>query len=144
MSLLLTVLLCLVVQLCMGDQPVEEVITTTKVHLLGDWSEKSPTAPDVQAATQYAVEMYNAQPRVKKVFKLVSIDAAKVKATNVINFEIEAVLKKTKCRKDENHDLKSCSLGKKEIRCHFVVTWDPRNDKHQLVHHKCKKTDNTV
>lgn len=32
MSPRLSVLMCLVVQLCLGDQPVEEVITTSKLE----------------------------------------------------------------------------------------------------------------
>ncbi|XP_047426605.1 cystatin-F [Mugil cephalus] len=140
MSVPLSALICLtVVQLCMGVQPVEEVITTKKVPKLGDWVKKSPDTNDVQEAAKHAMEMFNTKSKGKKMFKLVSITNAKAKVTNTIHFKINAILGKTKCLKSENHDLDSCSLDKKSLKCHFEVTFDPRDNKHELWTHKCKK-----
>ena len=46
------------------------------MHLLGDWSERSPDSNDVKEAAQFAVSMFNTRSKNKKVFKLISITAA--------------------------------------------------------------------
>ncbi|KAM4720597.1 cystatin-8 isoform 1-T2 [Anableps anableps] len=140
MSLPLSLLICLsVFQLCVGDQPVEEIITTRNVALLGGWTVKHPESEDVQKATRYAVEVFNKKSKAKKMFKLVSVNSAKFQVTAVLNFQIDTVLGKTKCSKSENHDLESCILDKKKLKCHFTVTVNPRNNEYNLQSKSCNK-----
>lgn len=137
--MLLPLLVCVAVQQCWGEVPVDEVIVARKVPLLGAWSEISPDQADVQEAARHAVETFNTNHKGRKTFKLLSISAAQSQVTNVINFKLDVVLGKTSCLKAEKQEVSSCSLERKQLKCHFVVTFDPRNDKHQLQSQECTK-----
>uniref|UniRef100_A0A8C5G031 Cystatin domain-containing protein n=1 Tax=Gouania willdenowi TaxID=441366 RepID=A0A8C5G031_GOUWI len=102
------------------------------IVLQGDWAEINPYSKDVEAAVEYAVETFNSHSKRKRLFKLVS-------TTNVMNYKFDTLLAKTKCLKSENQDAESCTFKKKHVKCHFVVTFDPRTNKHSLMKHKCSK-----
>ncbi|XP_075885178.1 cystatin-M isoform X2 [Nelusetta ayraudi] len=130
MMMLLPLLVCVAVQQCWGELPVDEVIIARKVPLLGAWSEISPDQADVQEAARHAVETFNTNHKGRKTFKLLSVSAAQSQVTNVINFKLDVILGKTSCLKAEKQE---------QLKCHFVVTFDPRNDKHQLQSQECTK-----
>ncbi|KAK2888477.1 L-cystatin [Channa argus] len=139
MSLPLSLLICLsVVQLSMGEEPVEEIIKPKRVPLLGGWADSNPESRDNQEAAQYAVTMFNTNSKSKKMFKLVSITAAKFQVTNRLNFEVKAILGKTRCLKSENHILNNCNLEKKQLDCVFMVSFDVRKEKYELRSQTCK------
>ncbi|RVE65605.1 hypothetical protein OJAV_G00118080 [Oryzias javanicus] len=140
MSLPRLVLICLsVVQLCVGDQPVEEVIQARRFPMLGGWHERNPESAEVQEAAQHAVQLINTSPKYKKLFKLISVSSAESQVTNVIHFKINMILGRTKCLKSENQDLNNCSLSKKKLQCKVEVTFDPRNSRHNLLDDECIK-----
>ncbi|KAM9841093.1 cystatin-C [Aulostomus maculatus] len=138
-TLPLSVLILLpVMQLCVGEQLVDEVIVTKKVPVLGGWFERNVDSIEVKEAALYALKMYNAHAKGRKMFRLVSITSAKSQVTNMINYKIDAVLGKTKCLKSENHELDKCAMEKKHLKCRFMVTLNPRNNKLELQSHKCQ------
>lgn len=145
MSLPLSLLICLsVVQLSMGELPVEEIIKARKIPLLGGWVDRDPESDDVQKAAQHAEKMFNDKSKSDKMFKLVSITAARSQVTNMINYEMDAILGKTSCLKSENHILNNCNLEKKQLKCIFKVSFIPSDDKYKMRRQKCKKLEETV
>uniref|UniRef100_A0A3P8X2N9 Si:busm1-57f23.1 n=1 Tax=Cynoglossus semilaevis TaxID=244447 RepID=A0A3P8X2N9_CYNSE len=142
MFLPLSLLMCVsAVQLSVGDESVEEILTSRTLPVLGGWVDRSPDSAEIQAAVQYSLEMFNSRPKNKRMFKLVSVKSARSKVTNTINFKIDVILRKTKCLRSENQELDTCALTKKQLKCLFEGTFDPRNDKYELYNHKCKKME---
>nr|XP_057920831.1 cystatin-F [Doryrhamphus excisus] len=134
-----SVLLCLaVVGLCLGDEPVEEVIVARKVPVLGGWFESNAESQEVQAAAKHAVDTFNTYSKAKRLFKLASITSAQTQVTNGLNYRINAVLGKTKCLKAKNHDLSNCNPEKKTLKCHFEVMFNPSGNKYEMQSQKCK------
>ncbi|XP_016531662.1 uncharacterized protein LOC103144587 isoform X1 [Poecilia formosa] len=113
MSLPLSFLICLsVFHLCLGTGPVEELIKVEKVHLLEPWSKKSPESKDVNKAVKYAVERMNNIAKGRMLFKLVSVTSAEKQESSKIKYQIDAIVKASKCPKWKNYDIKSCILDK--------------------------------
>ncbi|XP_029025642.1 cystatin [Betta splendens] len=140
MYLPVSLLICLsVAQLSTGQQAVEEVIVARRVPLLGGWAPINPEARDLQSAAHFAVTEFNANSKNEKMFKLVSVIVAKLKVTNVIHYKFSAVLGKTKCLKSAQRDLESCNLQQRQLKCWFEVTFDPRNDQHEILTQKCRR-----
>ncbi|KAM4528064.1 cystatin-like [Odontesthes bonariensis] len=147
MSRLLSALICLsLVQLCVGDQLVEEV-SGSGGNLEGEM------VSNVMKAAQYAVKMYNTISRARKIFKLVSVIDAKslsvyammieshspfrTRCQKHLIYDITAVLGKTNCLKNENNDLISCDLEKMRLFCHFNVWFNTMKRNNRLQSHEC-------
>ncbi|KAI7789739.1 cystatin-C [Triplophysa rosa] len=140
-SLLLLVSFLSVFHLSQADQPLEELsIVPIKFQPFGGWTEASPEREDIIEVAKKAVEEFNTKSKAKKYFKLLNIRSARTQVTNMINYNIEATMGKTKCPKSENVDIESCVMAKKQLACKFDVTFDPRNDQHVVEIKACKKT----
>uniref|UniRef100_A0A096M3M9 Cystatin domain-containing protein n=1 Tax=Poecilia formosa TaxID=48698 RepID=A0A096M3M9_POEFO len=134
MSLPLSFLICLsVFNLCLGTGPVEELIIPKP------WSKKSPESKDVNKAVKYAVERMNNIAKGRMLFKLVSVTSAEKQESSKIKYQIDAIVKASKCPKWKNYDIKSCILDKTQLLCHFIVILNPRNSIHTLKSKKCSK-----
>ncbi|XP_077593665.1 cystatin [Stigmatopora nigra] len=127
------------VTVCLGDQIVEEVLVHRKVQPLGGWFHGSPESPEVRAAAGHAADAFNARSKAKRWFKLVDVTTAQSQVTNGIHYRMAAVLRKTNCLKAEHGDLDKCQLEKKQLECHFEVTFSPRLRKHEVQVAKCKR-----
>ncbi|XP_026195833.1 CY domain-containing protein [Anabas testudineus] len=142
MYLPLALLICLsLIQLSIGDQPVEERIVPRKHHRTGGWFDLHPGAIDVQEAADHGVKMFNTKSKGKKMFKLISVIGVKTQLTNMIVYKIDALLGKTNCSKSDNRALDSCSVSvkNKKMRCLFVVSHKPFLGQHELLKQRCKK-----
>uniref|UniRef100_A0A3B3UI64 Cystatin domain-containing protein n=1 Tax=Poecilia latipinna TaxID=48699 RepID=A0A3B3UI64_9TELE len=114
-----------------------------QLHLLEPWSKKSPESKDVNKAVKYAVERMNNIAKGRMLFKLVSVTSAEKQVELIflkqINYQIDAIVKASKCPKWKNYDIKSCILDKTQLLCHFIVILNPRNSIHTLKSKKCSK-----
>ncbi|TRY54400.1 hypothetical protein DNTS_023680 [Danionella cerebrum] len=129
-----------VLHLSTADQPLEEtVVVARKVEMLGGWTNANPEREDIQEAAKEAVEHFNSKSRAKKYFKLIDITSARTQITNKINYKIEAIIGKTKCRKSKDANMDACLLAKKQLACKFDVTLDPVKDDHKVQQISCKK-----
>ncbi|KAJ8347167.1 hypothetical protein SKAU_G00285680 [Synaphobranchus kaupii] len=123
-----------------GDQPMEEeLITERNIQPPGSSFKINPEGAEVQEVAKKAVEEFNTRSNSKKYFKLLNVTSAEAQVTNLITYKIDAVIGKTKCLKAQDTDVESCVLGKKRRMCKFEVTFNPRNDKYELLHSSCKK-----
>ncbi|KAJ8402046.1 hypothetical protein AAFF_G00372810 [Aldrovandia affinis] len=123
-----------------GDQPVEEeLITARDIQPPGGSFQMNPQSPEVQEVAKKAVEEFNTRSKSKKYFRLLNVTSAETQVTNVITYKIDAIIGKTKCLKSADVGMESCVLGKKRLMCTFEVTFNPRNDKHELIDSSCKK-----
>ncbi|KAI1904911.1 hypothetical protein AGOR_G00010550 [Albula goreensis] len=142
MGLHIFLLLSLIPLLCFsnGDELMEEeVITARHIQPQGAPFLINPESPEVQEVARKAVEEFNAKSKSRKYFRLLNVTSAETQVTNLITYKIDAVIGKTKCLKTADAVIESCVMGKKRLMCKFEVTYNPRNDKHELIDSSCKK-----